>query len=407
MFTSCKSSENQVDSSQHNESTGQSESSRSHGEISASDSNNEDSETLWVVTNVGFENEQFGGEEDLRHVIEYYGGLPSGIDVNLEVLPMEGADLHSRLTRIRTEIMAGKGPDVFLMMPSLLPDREMLFPIPKATMERHVFLPLDELRDSSEHIEWDKINPQILSAGQGSEGQMLLPMYYSLDMGVSGEAVDLPATWENAISGNTPVLSQAYGSAFHFGRFRNLAFTDVANYEKETMTITEEELGQRMKEACFQQAAGNPWLVGGKAQVTNFTLCLQRLHVLPHPAGGQGLVQILVGVDAVQVSEVCVVRAQGFKIPGYLLFDLAQVLRPTVFAIAVHRAEVHLREHLLPPPCEGFCKSVERRLIGRSQIKKIDAAVNGGADDFHCLVHLLGQAAAAQADDADLFFPVG
>lgn len=308
MFTSCKSSENQVDSSQHNESTGQSESSRSHGEISASDSNNEDSETLWVVTNVGFENEQFGGEEDLRHVIEYYGGLPSGIDVNLEVLPMEGADLHSRLTRIRTEIMAGKGPDVFLMMPSLLPDREMLFPIPKATMERHVFLPLDELRDSSEHIEWDKINPQILSAGQGSEGQMLLPMYYSLDMGVSGEAVDLPATWENAISGNTPVLSQAYGSAFHFGRFRNLAFTDVANYEKETMTITEEELGQRMKEACFQQAAGNPWLVGGKAQVTNFTLCLQRLHVLPHPARGQGLIQVLMGVNAVQVSEVCVVR---------------------------------------------------------------------------------------------------
>lgn len=250
MFTGCKSSENQVASSQLNESNSQSEPSNGHSEISASDSNSEDSEALWVVTNVGFENEQFGGEEDLRHVIEYYGGLPSGIDVSLEVLPMEGADLHSRLTRIRTEIMAGKGPDVFLMMPSLLPDREMLFPIPQAAMERHVFLPLDELKDSSEHIEWDKLNTKILAAGQGSEGQMLLPMYYSLDMAESGEKVDLPATWEKAVSGNAPVLSQAYGSAFHFGRFRNLAFTDVADYEKETMIITEEELGQRMKEAC-------------------------------------------------------------------------------------------------------------------------------------------------------------
>ncbi len=265
MFAACKSPEEQVDSSHpkefisdsdsssHSEvsaSNVENEDSETYSEVSASDIENEDSETLWIVTNVGFENEQFGGEEDLRHVIEYFGGLPSGIDVNLEVLPMEGADLHSRLTRIRTEIMAGEGPDVFLMMQPLTPDREMLFPIPQATMERHVFLPLDELRDSSEHIEWDKINPQILSAGQGSEGQMLLPMYYSLDMGVSGEAVDLPATWENAISGNTPVLSQAYGSAFHFGRFRNLAFTDVANYEKEAMTITEEKLGQRMKEAC-------------------------------------------------------------------------------------------------------------------------------------------------------------
>ena len=31
-------------------------------------------DTLCIVTNVGFPDEEFGGEDDLRHIIEYLGG---------------------------------------------------------------------------------------------------------------------------------------------------------------------------------------------------------------------------------------------------------------------------------------------------------------------------------------------
>ena len=205
--------------------------------------------TLRIVTNVGFQNEQLGGEDDLKSAIEYFGGLPEGTEIELEVLPLEGAELHTRLTRLRTEMLSGGGPDVFLMFAPHLPDRELLFQIPEIAMEKY-FLPLDELKDSAQHMDWEAMNEKVMAAGQNGQGQMLLPLFYGCAMARTDEELgDIPGSWDEAVKSEDRAVRECYGAMLSRGALRDLALGDVADYEGETLLITEEELNKRVKEA--------------------------------------------------------------------------------------------------------------------------------------------------------------
>ena len=205
--------------------------------------------TLRVVTNVGFQDEQFGGEDDLRSVIEYFGGLPNGTEIELEVLPMEGAELHTRLTRLRTEMLTGDGPDVFLMYEPPLPDRETLFQIPQQAMDKY-FMPLDELKDSAEHMDWDAMNEKVMAAGRTDKGQMLLPLFYGCAMARTDQSLgEIPGSWDEAVASGDRAVRECYSAAMYYEALRDLALGDVADYESETLLITEEELNRRIKEA--------------------------------------------------------------------------------------------------------------------------------------------------------------
>lgn len=198
--------------------------------------------TLRIVTNAGFPDEQFGGEDDLRNAIQYLGGLPTGVDIELEVLPLEGAELHTRLTRLRTEILSGGGPDVFLMCAPPVPGRELLFQIPRLAMEKY-FMPLDELKDSAGYMDWDAMNPKVLEAGRNDQGQMLIPMFYGYSIaGTGGTVEDIPGSWDQALESGDRTVLECYGAAMRRGRFRDAALTGTADYEDESLLITEEEL---------------------------------------------------------------------------------------------------------------------------------------------------------------------
>ncbi len=217
--------------------------------LPACQSKREPAPTLWIVTNVGFPDEQFGGEDDLRNIIEHLGGLPSGVDIELEVLPLEGAELHTRLTRLRTELLSGGGPDVFLMYAPPLPERELLFQIPQIAMDKY-FMPLDELQDSAKFMEWDAMNQKIAAAGRTDKGQMLLPMFYGYNVAGTNEPVaEVPGSWDEALNSSDRAVQEGYGSGLRRSGFRDVALTDVVDYEGETMLITQEELSRRVKEA--------------------------------------------------------------------------------------------------------------------------------------------------------------
>lgn len=204
--------------------------------------------TLRIVTNVGFQDEQFGGEDDLKSVIEYFGGLPEGTAIELEVLPTEGAELHTRLTRLRTELLSGGGPDVFLMCDPPMPDRDLLFRIPETAMEKY-FLPLDGLKDSAQHMDWEAMDQTVLAAGQTEDGQMLLPLFYGCAMArTDRELGAVPGSWDEAVQSEDKAVRECYGAMLYKGALGDLALGDVADYESETLLITEEELNRRVKE---------------------------------------------------------------------------------------------------------------------------------------------------------------
>lgn len=89
----------------------------------------------------------------------------------------------NELTRVRTEIMAGEGPDVFITtcQPEYV---DPVFKYPDQVMSRRTFLPLDDYIKNAQFMEWEKLTPVVMEAGKTGEGQMALPLTYSLPMTV-------------------------------------------------------------------------------------------------------------------------------------------------------------------------------------------------------------------------------
>lgn len=133
--------------------------------------------------------------------------------VEYEVLPAEGAERETTLSRIRTEIMSGKGPDVFLCNCVSPGDTETqaLFPFPRKIMGSGVFLPLDDLIPKAQFLEWEKLNPPVMEAGKAGQEQIVLPTAYSLPLSffLRSDVEPYPeeTTWAEAAKGDDPILA--------------------------------------------------------------------------------------------------------------------------------------------------------------------------------------------------------
>ena len=111
--------------------------------------------------------------KSLQAVIAELGGPE---DIELEFAPKCGDERDAYMTALRTEIMAGKGPDVFVTLSgygshwddaslSKLCREDSLFQFPKQAMERNMFLPLDDYIEKARFMEWDKLTTIIMETG--------------------------------------------------------------------------------------------------------------------------------------------------------------------------------------------------------------------------------------------------
>ena len=216
---------------------------------------------LWVVTDLGYDWSLHGkldlnqerADRDFQAILDYFGGLPEDMEVELEILPVKDEDLNARLTRLKTEILAGGGPDVFLLTCdnpgySFL-NQERLFPNPEKAMYSGFFLPLDEYIENARFMEWDKLTPVVMSAGRTEEGQMLLPFCY--DAGVVSMKKEFlgekpPASWDEAVTRKNPVIQKGYGWVAN-NMFPNV-FPKLVDNRTEELLISKEELLHRVNQ---------------------------------------------------------------------------------------------------------------------------------------------------------------
>ncbi len=215
--------------------------------------------TVHVVTNLGknwqtctgIEGDEISAQYAMERALAYFGGLPDGVEVEVEVLPTDDADLQSRLTRIKTEIMSGGGPDVFVMSCcSTWGKQEWLFNSPKKAMLDGYFLPLDDYIENAQIMEWDKLTPAIMEAGAIEGRQFVLPMFYSYGAAKATEIVpveDLPDSWEKVKSCENEIVQKGYGMAASCAFYDVLG--EIVDYEKEELTVSEEEIYTRLMEA--------------------------------------------------------------------------------------------------------------------------------------------------------------
>lgn len=195
----------------------------------------------------GFKKEiiQAGGPDDITFECIYFDYQRGHNGPN--------ADLRDGdLTRIRTEIMAGKGPDVFIT--ACDPEyEEPVFKYPDQMMSRRVFLPLDGYMEEARFMEWDKLTPIVMEAGKTDEGQMVFPLTYSMPLTVfrKAELEHMPSQtltlFDIAESANpaslfSPERVTEYGQYTMDGDRLAAVFLMLADYGREELAFSEEDL---------------------------------------------------------------------------------------------------------------------------------------------------------------------
>ena len=120
-------------------------------------------EVLRICMDIGYlgEDPEFRNAFKSRTLITnmLYAGKTANVDVprafELEYIPTEGTERETALTHIRTEVMSGGGPDLFITVCNTkypLQEDENVFVMPEKAMELTMFLPLDEYMENDTHF---------------------------------------------------------------------------------------------------------------------------------------------------------------------------------------------------------------------------------------------------------------
>lgn len=198
-----------------------------------------------------------GGKTKYKSFQTVIAELGGPEDIELEFAPKCGDERDAYMTALRTEIMAGKGPDVFVTLSgygnhwddaslSKLCREDSLFQFPKQAMERNMFLPLDDYIEKARFMEWDKLTTIIMETGKNEHGQLLLPMTYTVPVATfKSEDIDFRLdgntglTWRDMLSGPPELVVSAAKS---HASMQSAALYPIADYKKDELAITEEEL---------------------------------------------------------------------------------------------------------------------------------------------------------------------
>lgn len=186
------------------------------------------------------------GSDELLKSLSGLPGYEQDFIVLAENIPDEGVERSTSLTRIRTEIMAGKGPDLFICAQRLYgvssgPDDTSLFNFPVQAMSNHMFMQLDDYIEKAEYMEWDKLQPDIMAVGRNDEGQQLLPLTYTFEASFFDSSYktesQFPMTWDEMIDDPDPNIR----ALACYARLQDI-FGNLSDYDKGVPAFTEEEL---------------------------------------------------------------------------------------------------------------------------------------------------------------------
>lgn len=155
-------------------------------------------QTLWIVTEPS---KQEGINAVTELLIAQFEEAHPGATIELQYLPTDHSERELLFKRLRTQMMAGQGPDVFLLPGSntaisgdgestsffnpgkntdhiFLSWNEMLFSDVNKAMENGLFADLSSFYDADDTLGKDSLNQTIMDAGTYNGGRYILPIRY-------------------------------------------------------------------------------------------------------------------------------------------------------------------------------------------------------------------------------------
>lgn len=124
--------------------------------------------------------------------------------IQVDVLPEEPTHREQVIKKLQTQIMAGKGPDLYILDSSMEYERltvENLFKDPSKIMESGVLAPLDKYIEKDSYWKNSTYKKELLDAGKYSDRQYIIPFscdYFIFAYPTSDEQIresNLKAFW--------------------------------------------------------------------------------------------------------------------------------------------------------------------------------------------------------------------
>lgn len=215
--------------------------------------------TLWVVTEKSTTDGMNYQAESIAQEMESQW---EGLTVELEILPTEEPERSIRLKQLRTQIMAGNGPDVYLLPTgsSLKLDDsdgvrslsvEPLFPDVTQAMYDGVFRDIQSDYEADETLGKEALNQAVMDAGCLLGARYVLPLRFDLPLVVTAETSSL--TEEIQTGGLAALVRAALEereplAAYALELPRDLRLLPQAlDYQAGRVLLTEQELADYME----------------------------------------------------------------------------------------------------------------------------------------------------------------
>ncbi len=338
-------------------------------------------------------------EQDAYELENYLKATGVETEYEFLVLPSRTEDREPELTRLRTELMAGEGPDAFILdatVPGTMTDSgeplETLFPNVEKSMYSHLFLDLEEMVQNSEIVDLESCNQTVMDVGVTGDGRFLLPLTYTFSaLILDPSALEDPgytfSTLDELLQSDQETLKGI--AAWSTLKLFPNCLGALADYEGQNLLVTAESLTSAIQQAdafaAFQEEAYSQSPAeyqGGSFISVNTLTSLAREETeyailpIPNPAGGvTAAVTFYAAInrnashpqEAFALIELLyspeLVTEQGFEVGGYHYGAIFRYGYNSSYAIPVKdTALLQYAEDsgLLPGTLASFQGAIER-----------------------------------------------
>lgn len=219
--------------------------------------------TLWVLTEKSTSD---GMNMQLSLIADYFESLHGDAAIQIEIMPINAEEREIRLKQLQAQIMAGKGPDIYLLPTGneLMTDAgritvDPLFQDAVQSMYNGVFADISKYYDGDDTLGKDALASQIMDAGMIGGARYVLPLRYNIPLVFteSSRWSEYGLNQEIFDSGVTAIAEAALdsGDAFLIGYIApptNLSLmSDLFDYEKGELLVTVQEIREYMR--LYQQ----------------------------------------------------------------------------------------------------------------------------------------------------------
>lgn len=224
-------------------------------------------------------------------------GFEEELDITVTVFSTNEEKREREIQKLQTEIMAGKGPDVYILdtvMENESSSDAALFTNPYKTMQSGVLASLDKYMKEDSYWEDSTYKKELLEAGQYEKRQYIIPFscdYFVFCESANGEQMTGTTVeeWiEQAESSQNQELRQAMQAiSITAGRW----FVPAVDYEAQEV-LFEKDRWTELAEAyisLLEQTREDPWIENNPYEISNISHVLgtenKQMQVIPDQNG--------------------------------------------------------------------------------------------------------------------------